>query len=48
METIIKSKKSLATLNNAQAFDGATKLASFAQVRRINLLIKNKKRSKKR
>ena len=44
---IIKSKKSLATLNNAQAFDGAKKLASMAEVRRINALIQHAKEAKK-
>jgi len=43
---ILKSKKSLATLNNARAFDGATKLASFAQVRRMNKLIEHTKKPK--
>tara|TARA_S200002703_G_C3714878_1_gene219601 strand:+ start:658 stop:816 length:159 start_codon:yes stop_codon:yes gene_type:complete len=44
---ILKSKKSLASLNNRQSFDGAKKLASMAEVRRINALIQQAKEAKK-
>jgi hypothetical protein len=47
METILKSKKSLATLNNRQAFDGSTRLASFAEIRRTNQLIQHAKKKPK-
>lgn len=38
---ILKSKKSLASLNNRQSFDGMTKLASMAEIRRMNKLIEH-------
>ena len=43
---ILKSKKSLAALNNRQSFDGMSKLASMAEVRRINRLIEHSKKPK--
>ena len=42
----LKSKRSLATLNNARSFDGAKKLASMAEVRRMNKLIEHSKKPK--
>jgi hypothetical protein len=48
METIIKSKKSLATLCNARSFDGAKKLALMAEVRRVNMLIQKRKTRKRK